>query len=100
MHFHLMSNIHCVFNSQFLINEIAQDEEVQDEELADDDDDQKERQNAPPEYKCLITIRAGKPKGHMSEALNVDPEKVRRLSLSEQELVKAAATHGADLLRS
>ncbi|CAL9163621.1 unnamed protein product [Musa hybrid cultivar] len=75
------------------------DEEVQVEELADDDDDQKERQNAPPEYKCLITIRAGKPKGHMSEALNVDPEKVRRLSLSEQELVKAAATHGADLLR-
>ncbi|URE07537.1 zinc finger CCCH domain-containing protein [Musa troglodytarum] len=51
------------------------DEEVQDEGLADDDDDQKERQNAPPQYKRLITIRAGKPKGHMSEALKVDPEK-------------------------
>ncbi|RWV93109.1 hypothetical protein BHE74_00002544 [Ensete ventricosum] len=81
------------------LNPSFQPQVFQAEELADDDDDQKERQNAPPEYKRLITIRAGKPKGHMSEALKVDPEKVRRLSLSEQELVKAAATHGADLIR-
>lgn len=35
----------------------------------------------------------------MSDALKIDPDKVRRLSLSEQELVKAAASHGADLIR-
>lgn len=35
----------------------------------------------------------------MSEALRVDPDKVRRLSLSEQELVKAAAAHREDLIR-
>lgn len=65
----------------------------------DDDDDQKVRKSLPTEYKRLITIRAGKPKGHISEALKVDPDKVRRLSLSEQELVKAATSQGADLIR-
>lgn len=65
----------------------------------DDNDDQKVRQSSPLEYKRLITIRAGKPKGHITEALKVDQEKVRRLSLSEQELAKATASYGADLIR-
>ncbi|WOL08486.1 phosphoinositide phospholipase C 2-like [Canna indica] len=75
------------------------DEDDMDDGNSDDNDDQKVRQNPPLEYKRLITIRAGKPKGHISEALKDDPDKVRRLSLSEQELEKAAATHGADLIR-
>ncbi|XP_042391773.1 phosphoinositide phospholipase C 6-like [Zingiber officinale] len=64
-----------------------------------DDDDQKVNQSSPPEYKSLITIRAGKPKGDLSDALKVDPDKLRRLSLSEKELAKAAASHGLDLVR-
>ncbi|XP_042389946.1 phosphoinositide phospholipase C 6-like [Zingiber officinale] len=76
-------------------NETSNDDKVQDEDPAVDDED------LPPplEYKRLITIKAGKPKGQMSEALKVDPDKVRRLSLSEQELVKAAAAHREDLIR-
>lgn len=63
------------------------------------DDDQKVPQSSPPEYRSLITIRAGKPNGDIGEALIVDPDKVRRLSLSETELAKAAISLGADLLR-
>lgn len=32
-------------------------------------------------------------------ALKVDPDKIRRLSLSEQQLEKAVASHGADVIR-
>ncbi|WOL16285.1 phosphoinositide phospholipase C 6-like isoform X1 [Canna indica] len=82
------------------VSETANDEQSHEESADDyDDDEQKDRQNPPPEYKCLITIRAGKPKGGISEALKVDPDKVRRLSLSEQELVKAATGNGDDLIR-
>ncbi|CAI0443640.1 unnamed protein product [Linum tenue] len=49
-----------------------------------------------PGYKRLITIHAGKPKGALKDALQPAAEKVRRLSLSEQELEKAATTNGTD----
>ncbi|WOK93736.1 phosphoinositide phospholipase C 2-like [Canna indica] len=65
----------------------------------DDDDDQQVAQSSPPEFKSLITIQAGKPKGTISDALKVDPDNVRRLSLSEKELAKAAVSHGLDLVR-
>lgn len=65
----------------------------------DEDDERKIRQASAPEYRHLITIRAGKPKGSLKDALKVDSNTVRRLSLSEQELAKAAASHGADLVR-
>ncbi|VAH89812.1 unnamed protein product [Triticum turgidum subsp. durum] len=64
----------------------------------DEDDEQIVRKNAPLEYKHLITIKAGKPKGSLVDALNSDPEKVRRLSLSEQELAKVAACHGPKIV--
>lgn len=64
----------------------------------DEDDEQKMRQHAPLEYKHLITIKAGKPKGSLVDALKSDPEKVRRLSLSEQELAKVAARHGPNIV--
>lgn len=51
------------------------------------------------EYKRLITIHAGKPKGGLKEALKVELDKVRRLSLSEQALEKAAESHGTDVVR-
>ena len=52
-----------------------------------------------PEYKHLITIKAGKPKGALVDALKNDPDKVRRLSLSEQELVKVTARNGPNIVR-
>ena len=55
-------------------------------------------QSEAPEYAELITIHAGKPRGGLKEALEVG-EKVRRLSLSEQKLEKAAEDHGADIVR-
>ncbi|KAG4127971.1 hypothetical protein ERO13_D10G248200v2 [Gossypium hirsutum] len=59
----------------------------------------KPKQKKAPEYKRLIAIHAGKPKGGLDECLEVDPEKVRRLSLSELELEKAAETHGKQIVR-
>ncbi|KAJ7964193.1 Phosphoinositide phospholipase C [Quillaja saponaria] len=55
--------------------------------------------SAPSTYKSLIAIHAGKPKGGLKKALKVDPDKVRRLSLSEQALEKAAESHGTDIVR-
>ncbi|RVW56585.1 Phosphoinositide phospholipase C 4 [Vitis vinifera] len=52
-----------------------------------------------PAYKRLISIHAGKPKGGFKDALKVEPNKVRRLSLSEQALEKATASHGTDVVR-
>ncbi|KAK7300946.1 hypothetical protein RJT34_11799 [Clitoria ternatea] len=68
---------------------------------SDDDesnDDESER-NQQSEYKCLIAILAGKPKGSVKEALKVENDKVRRLSLSEQALENAAESLGTDLIR-
>ncbi|CAI9767522.1 unnamed protein product [Fraxinus pennsylvanica] len=64
-----------------------------------DEDDCKLHQNEAPEYKRLIAIHAGKGKGSISDWLRVDPDKVRRLSLSEQELEKAVNNHGKDIVR-
>ncbi|CAH9138622.1 unnamed protein product [Cuscuta epithymum] len=69
------------------------DQECEDDE-EDDDFDQKTNS-----YKNLIAIHAGKPKGGLNEALKVEPDKVRRLSLSEQALEKAAESHGTDIVR-
>lgn len=70
-----------------------------DEEVEDDlEDGDKSQHNLAPEYKHLIAIHAGKPKGGLDECLKVDPDKVRRLSLSEQQLEKAAETHGKQIV--
>ncbi|KAK4756730.1 hypothetical protein SAY87_006857 [Trapa incisa] len=52
-----------------------------------------------PEYKRLITIHAGKPKGSLTDALKVAEDMVKRLSLSEYELEKVADSNGTDLVR-
>lgn len=65
----------------------------------ENDEDCDTRGDEAPEYKRLIAIHAGKPKGGMMEALRVEPGKVRRLSLSEQALEKAAESHGTDIVR-
>lgn len=63
-----------------------------------DRDDQTGEENAVPQYKNLIAIRAGKPKGG-KDIWAIDPNNVRRLSLSEQELENAAKTRGTDIVR-
>ncbi|KAJ1426366.1 PLC-like phosphodiesterase, TIM beta/alpha-barrel domain superfamily [Sesbania bispinosa] len=56
-----------------------------------------DRQGAP-EYKRLITIHAGKPKGHVKDHLKIAGD-LKRLSLSEQELEKASASYGSEIVR-
>lgn len=65
----------------------------------EDDDESIHRPHVSSAYKRLIAIHAGKPKGGLKEALKIDPDKVRRLSLSEQALEKAAESHGTDIVR-
>lgn len=65
----------------------------------DEEEDPNLQQVASPEYRNLIAIPAGKVKGGMREWLMVDPTKVRRLSLSEQELEKAIPEYGKDIVR-
>jgi len=60
--------------------------------------DKKPDQQGAPEYKRLITIHAGKPKGPVKDHLNVVGG-VKRLSLSEQELERASTTYGSDIVR-
>ncbi|KAJ8637032.1 hypothetical protein MRB53_011299 [Persea americana] len=64
-----------------------------------DDSDYKLHQNTAPQYEHIIAIRAGKPKGGLKNSLKVEAGKIKRLSLSEQALEKAAASHGTDLVR-
>lgn len=72
------------------------EEDIPEEE---DEDDEKSNQKTAPEYRRLIAIHAGKGKGGLDDWLKVDPDKVRRLSLSEPELEKAVTTHGKDIVR-
>ncbi|KAL0802264.1 hypothetical protein Bca101_057440 [Brassica carinata] len=76
------------------------DKNVSDEDEDDDEDEvDKIQKGAPPEYKHLIAIQAGKPKGGMTECLKVDPDKVRRLSLSEEQLEDASEKYGTQIVR-
>ncbi|KAI3943538.1 hypothetical protein MKW92_032460 [Papaver armeniacum] len=50
-------------------------------------------------YKSLIAIHAKKYKGGLTKSLKLDPGKVERLSLSEQQLEKGAENHGTELVR-
>ncbi|KAF9676931.1 hypothetical protein SADUNF_Sadunf08G0054600 [Salix dunnii] len=80
-------------------NKLDKDDDDDDEEEDLDEGDHKLQHDMAPEYKRLIAIRAGKPKGGLEECLKVDPDKVRRLSLSEPQLEKAAETHGKEIVR-
>ncbi|KAL1348289.1 hypothetical protein HN51_024268 [Arachis hypogaea] len=76
-----------------------EDEENFDGEEDLDEGDKSSHHNEASEYRRLIAIHAGKPKGGITECLKVDPEKVTRLSLSEQQLEKAAMTYGKEIVR-
>ncbi|XP_062155489.1 phosphoinositide phospholipase C 2-like [Alnus glutinosa] len=78
-------------------SDLDEEDNIEVEDL--DDGDLKPHQPAAPQYKRIITIHAGKPKGGLQECFNVDPDKVRRLSLSEQQLEKAVVTYGKEIVR-
>ncbi|KAL3611264.1 hypothetical protein D5086_002284 [Populus alba] len=75
-----------------------EDGDVSDTDTSEDSDGESQQPGVSA-YKRLIAIHAGKPKGGLKEALKVDPNKVRRLSLSEQALEKASENHGTDVIR-
>lgn len=58
----------------------------------------KSLQQCAPEYGCLITIHAGKPKGRAKDYLSVAGD-VRRLSMSEQMIEKTSESHGTKIVR-
>ncbi|XAR71930.1 Phosphoinositide phospholipase C [Bertholletia excelsa] len=82
---------------------------LSDEEAEQDDSDQDVEENdgcnqkqcrpGVPEYKRLIAIHAGKPKNGLREALKAGIDKVKRISLSEKALQRAAESYGTDLVR-
>jgi hypothetical protein len=76
-----------------------QDELDEEDDDISEEEDPKFQPDTACEYRKLITIHAGKPKGHLRDALKVDPNKCRRLSLSETQLSKATISHGADIIR-
>ncbi|KAL5748087.1 hypothetical protein ACOSQ2_025384 [Xanthoceras sorbifolium] len=76
-----------------------EDDEKSDSDSEDNDGFDHERQSEASNYKRLIAIHAGKPKGGLKEALKVELDKVRRLSLSEQSLEKATESHGTEVVR-
>eukprot|EP00252_Welwitschia_mirabilis_P014359 TRINITY_DN31554_c0_g1_i1.p1 TRINITY_DN31554_c0_g1~~TRINITY_DN31554_c0_g1_i1.p1 ORF type:complete len:611 (+),score=71.40 TRINITY_DN31554_c0_g1_i1:96-1835(+) len=56
--------------------------------------------DAPPEYKRIIAIRAGKPKGEtLVGCLRIDDKHVKRVSLSEPQLEKVVGSHPAQVVR-
>ncbi|KAJ4903944.1 Phosphoinositide phospholipase C 6 [Raphanus sativus] len=73
----------------------------QDWETKSDSDQEREEasEEQKPAYKRLITIHAGKPKGSVKEEMKVAVDKVRRLSLSEQELDRTCSSNSQDVVR-
>ncbi|XP_063943312.1 phosphoinositide phospholipase C 6-like isoform X2 [Daucus carota subsp. sativus] len=88
---HLTSDLQAKVAQSFDIGEQSHN--------AADYDEPDLKTNVAPEYKRLIGLHAGKPKGGLKEALKVEADKIRRLSLSEQGLEKAAKSHGVDVVR-
>ncbi|XP_039066498.1 phosphoinositide phospholipase C 4-like isoform X1 [Hibiscus syriacus] len=84
-----------------------QEDDKTDSEASENNQDDEDTDASEPEmnssralgYKSLIAIHAGKPKGGLKKALKVEPDKVRRLSLSEQGLEKATMSYGTDVVR-
>nr|KYP52292.1 Phosphoinositide phospholipase C 2 [Cajanus cajan] len=79
--------------------EMTPEEEAQRlEDNNKDDSDDQDSDDDTLEYRNLISIRAGKPKGKLKHWL-IDHEQVRRLSLSEQELEDIAKNYGTQIVR-
>ncbi|XP_028069587.1 phosphoinositide phospholipase C 2-like [Camellia sinensis] len=77
-------------------NEIQTDDK---DELDEGEPQDEDIQHAVPEYRRLIAIHAGKLKGGIHNWFLDDPNKVRRLSLSEQELENAITEYAPHIVR-
>ncbi|KAL3834841.1 hypothetical protein ACJIZ3_009577 [Penstemon smallii] len=76
------------------------DKSDSDQEEEDSDINQQKSGNlASPEYKRLIAIHAGNAKKGLRHALRSTVDRAKRLSLSEQELEKAASLYTKDVVR-
>ncbi|XP_074338297.1 phosphoinositide phospholipase C 6-like isoform X3 [Apium graveolens] len=69
------------------------------EEAVEDDEDVNKTQTKPSVYKRLIAIHAEKPKDGLRKTFIAEAEKVKRLSLSEHELARAAESYATDIVR-
>lgn len=68
-------------------------------EFSDEANKHPERCDASPDYKRIITIRGGKTKGKsLMDALKVE-ENAKRISLSEPQLTKIAASHPSTIIQ-
>ncbi|PON62968.1 Phosphoinositide phospholipase C family [Parasponia andersonii] len=85
------------------IKAAADDDEDNLDDGGGDNDQDEDEENAVPEYKQLIAIHAGKPKGELKNWLADHDDssiKIRRLSLSEQELENAISSqYGTNIVR-
>ncbi|XP_052180347.1 phosphoinositide phospholipase C 2-like isoform X2 [Diospyros lotus] len=77
------------------------EENQKDNEEADDGEEHQDEdlQHAVPEYRHLIAIHAGKQKGGITKWFFDDPNKAKRISLSEQELEGALEMYATDIVR-
>ncbi|KAI3682127.1 hypothetical protein L2E82_50159 [Cichorium intybus] len=88
-------------------NESLEPDTVDDKRMTDSNDgsdkdnrhQKEDLQGEVPEYRDLIAIHAVKHKGNLQDSLHADSNKVKRLSLSEQELVEACKEHGQQIVR-
>ncbi|XP_071929923.1 phosphoinositide phospholipase C 6-like [Coffea arabica] len=86
----------------FFMKDTLEGDPKYDSDPDDEDGDiqnQKSSQLAAPEYKRLIAIHAGKAKQGLRHALVTGLDKVKRLSLTEQDLERAASLYGTDVVR-
>lgn len=70
----------------------------QDESDEEEEEDPQDK-DVQAEYRSLIAIHAGKLKGGTENWFVNDPAKVRRLSLSEQDLENAVKTRATEIVR-
>ncbi|CAO2840853.1 unnamed protein product [Amaranthus hypochondriacus] len=92
--------------SQTEILELSGEEQVSDDnnksnkKIEEEDEKEEEKYNdeKAAEYKRMITI-PGIKRGELKESLKVDPNKVSRLSWSEQLLAKATTSYGTHIIR-
>lgn len=83
---------------KFLLQNDSHEDEQDTVDPTDYDCGDISQQFEPLTYKRLIAIHQRK-KSKLVDALEIDPEKVCRVSFSEQKLEKAATSHGKDLVR-
>ncbi|EFH42542.1 ATPLC1 [Arabidopsis lyrata subsp. lyrata] len=90
---------------EYLQTQVSQgsttDESIKAKKIADAEEQvqEEDEESVAIEYRDLISIHAGNRKGGLKNCLNGDPNRVIRLSMSEQWLETLAKTRGSDLVK-